>query len=165
MSPKIRRRIFALILVGFAAMLPFSDLFFNTSMNSTFGKIISYVNSGGTLEGSTSIRVNSVAKGIEAFLESPIIGLGYNGLRQYTYQYTRGMNTCTYINWFATYGLVFGLLMFVGSKKFSSKIVNDRKYLSFFTLSILFIITFTENYIHNAIVFLMVFYGYKHAES
>lgn len=160
LSQKTKRRIFLLFLATFVVLLPFADLFFSTSMNSTFGKIISYVNSGGTLEGSTSIRVNSVVKGIDAFFESPFIGWGYNGLRQYTYQYTKGMNTCTFVNWFSTYGVLFGLLMTVGCKKISNKIAKSRDKLSFFIFLILFLITFTENYIHNPIVFLMVFYGY-----
>ena len=118
LGKKDKRGIAICCVIALILVLPFSDMFFATS-NSTFGKLSSYFNSDSSRESSTSVRVNAITKAFTAFLNRPIFGWGYTGLRDVTYEYTLGMNTCTFINWFAVYGLLFGGIMITGITKFS----------------------------------------------
>lgn len=141
-----------------------SDLLFNTATNTVFGKIIKFFthqeyNTTANLT-STSIRYYAIIKPIEAFFVKPILGMGYFGLRDYTYTYTLGMNTCTFVNWFATYGIFFGCVMISGIYKISKKITKNRL-MCFLVIIILFIITGSENYVNNGFVVLFVLYGFK----
>lgn len=109
---------------------------------------------------SASVRFFAIVLPIQAFLEKPLFGYGYNGLTQYTLLFTNGMNTCTMINWFAIYGVFFGLMMFYGYYKLTSNICNNslaRKILFVF----FFIVMMSENFAANAFFFLLCLYGYS----
>lgn len=116
---RVKKRIAIASIVGLLIVLPFSDVFFDTTTNSTFGKLINYFNYGTDKSTSTSVRVYAVTKALEAFIKKPILGWGYDGLRNTIYEFTLGMNTCTFINWFAVYGIIFGGIMMTGISKFS----------------------------------------------
>lgn len=136
----------------------FSDLLFSTANYSTFGKLILYFNSDGEKASSVGIRFNSMTKVFEAFLKRPIFGWGYDGLRKETYEYTNGIITCTFANWFGLYGVVFGSIMwsymYLLSKRISYGGINR-----FIVFLFLFGITSTENYARNAFFIMLAFYG------
>lgn len=119
---RVKRKITIACIVGLIIILPFSDVFFDTTTNSTFGKLINYFNNGAAKSSSTSVRVYAVTKALDAFIKKPIFGWGYDGLRNAIYEFTFGMNTCTFINWFAVYGLFFGGIMMTGISRFSKSI-------------------------------------------
>ena len=106
----------------------------------------------------------SVVKPFELFLENPLFGCGYETLRQKLYFYTYGMNTCTFINYFAIYGVLLGLFSMIGYYKFSrffSKVWWER----ILILAILFFITATEDYVNNAFFYIIIIYGLTNSKK
>ena len=157
----LRRKIIIVCLIAVIVLLPFQSLFFDQNTNSTFGKILGYINTSDSGKvSSTSIRVNAITKCFQAFIEKPILGWGFDGLRDRTYEYTFGMNTCTFINYFAAYGIFFGVIVISGLWKFSKKL-SYKGIDAIFIIIFFFIITSTENYVHNALFFAISFYGYS----
>lgn len=138
----------------------------DTSSYSTFGKITSFVedeewNSAGEAT-SGSIRFYSVTKTVEAFVESPLFGKGTRGLEKRNFNYTYGMNTCTFANWFGKYGVVYGLLMLIGFIHLSSFLGNNKgNFTKFLILIFFFTITATEAVSESPIMFLLCLYGYN----
>lgn len=132
----------------------------SNGQSTVFGKIINLFDSGSNNRvTSASVRYNAVFEVMKAFFERPVIGYGYQGLIERTYYYTHGMNTCTFINWFAVYGLFYGLLSFGGMVRFSSKIGKGILCRSVVVM-ILFVITMSENYVQNAFLVSLVLYGF-----
>lgn len=129
----------------------------NNGQSTVFGKIANYM-SGGQVQ-SVSVRYYAITKPIEAFFKSPIIGNGRNGLAKELYYYTNGMNTCTFINWFAIYGVLYGTIMLWGTFNFSRKLSNNNKLLSFWYLLILFVTTMSETYVDNPMLLVFILYG------
>ena len=139
------------------------DFFFSTSKSSVFGKIITFFNrdyGSNKRVTSASVRYNAVVMAVEAFFKSPIYGWGYKGLNELLYDYTLGMNTCTFANWFAVYGALFGIVMTVGFVKLSFTLANN-KLQAIMILIFFFIITMSENYVNNASIIILALYGYK----
>lgn len=87
------------------------------------------------------------------------LGYGYQGLADRTYMYTHGMNTCTFLNWFATYGIFYGMTAMVGVIRFAASLSKDRLCIGL-NIMILFAITMSENYIQHASILLILFYGF-----
>lgn len=134
----------------------------STGHSTVFGKIINFLNSNNRGHGMTSadIRYNAIFEVLKAFLERPVIGYGYQGLVERTKEYTHGMNTCTFLNYFAVYGLLYGTISILGFYRFTKKISNERiVYFGIFV--VLFVITMSENYVTNAFFLILIMLGWK----
>jgi len=131
--------------------------------NSVFGKIIyffetrAYENYG--VNQTAVVRFYAVIKPFEAFLESPLLGKGITGLKEYTYAYTLGMNTCTFINYFATFGFLYGSLSISAYIGLIKKHTKDFR-LGLMVFLFFVLITFSENYIYNGFFFMILLYGF-----
>lgn len=138
-----------------------AGMLLDTSSNSVFGKLLSFRDEGGMRGevegGSVAIRYYAIIKPIQSFFESPFLGKGYEGLSMELTYFTRGMNTCTFVNWFAMYGIVFGSLMSIGMYKFSKEVYPEHFMLGFVFL---FIITISENFATNAFFFMIAMIGF-----
>ena len=164
---KSRAVIIVCVAIALLAIYIYKDFFFSTSKSSVFGKIITFFDRDyGNNQRITSatVRYNAVFKAIEAFFKSPVYGWGYKGLNELLYDYTHGMNTCTFANWFAVYGALFGIIMTFGYIKLSSLIANN-KLQTIMIIVFFFIITMSENYVNNASVIILALYGYRGAET
>lgn len=136
--------------------------------STVFGKITNFLastndssrSSNSSVLTSAEIRYNAVFKVFEAFLERPWWGYGYKGLAKRTYQYTHGMNTCTFLNWFATYGVVYGVFAVAGIIQFARKVASSPFFVPF-VLIILFIITMSENFVTHPSIILLLFIGHS----
>lgn len=163
---KVRRTVFVAALVGFALIFLFKDYLFDHTTNSVFGKIVNFFErnefSDNSRMTSSSVRYYSVIKPFKVFLDNFFFGAGYNQLLLLTQDYTNGMNTCTFVNWFAIYGVFFGTLMLIGYYYFSKKI-TAKPGPKFIALLILFIITASEDYVNNAFFMLLALYGWSFA--
>lgn len=154
-----------LLIVGVCFFLPtINKLLFASSISgqsTVFGKIINFLNrtSSSNVLTSADIRYNAIFEVWRAFLERPLCGYGYQGLADRTYMYTHGMNTCTFLNWFATYGVFYGITAMVGVICFAASLTNDGSSIVLNTI-ILFVITMSENYIQHASILLILFYGF-----
>ena len=159
-SKGTKRAIILVLILSILLMIAFSSVLFDLNTNSAFGKIINFLNADDRSNlGSTSIRYFSITKVFSAFLHSPLYGWGYDGLIEQTLEFTRGMNTCTFINWFAVYGVVFGFIMIIGVIRFTRLLSEDKLY-RLILVAFLFGITMTENYVHCPMIFMLVLYGY-----
>lgn len=160
-SKKTRNAVVISLLFAAATVWAMSDVFFDLTTNSAFGKIINFVNNKDRNSlNSVSVRYYSVTKVAEAFLKSPLYGWGYSGLRLMTKEFTQGMNTCTFLNWFAVYGAIFGGMMLFGISRFA-KVISPKTHQWLLILLFMFGITMTEDYIHTPVIFLLVLYGYS----
>lgn len=161
---RIRRLLLVLMAILVVGIFVNYDAFFGTYGSSTvFGKLFRYYQGSSHIRHtSTSIRVNAVIYGVIAFFSSPVIGHGYAGLRNLLYEYTLGMNTCTFVNWFSVYGFIFGILMIVGYYRLSCY-SNKKKYHigSLLLFMIFFVITISENYVNSPVFILLALYGYQ----
>lgn len=140
------------------------ELFFGQSLSSgqatVFGKIINFFENGNSNTiSSADVRYNAVFEVARAWKERPFLGWGYQGLIERTYAYTLGMNTCTFLNWFATYGILYGMIIFFGIFKLSFTI-GPNLFSKWIILLIFFIVTMSENYVQNAAIILFAFYGW-----
>lgn len=145
----------------FAAIYP--ELFFSSSGESAFGKFQAY--QGGDDTGTVAIRVYAIEYGIKGFLQNPLLGCGIHGLENLSMNYTNGHNVCTFINWFAFFGLFFGIIMCTGFLNFSSMIAKGRTTSTLFVFLMFFIITISENMATNAVFFVIALYGYSHKKE
>lgn len=163
-----RKMLFAFFLVLILIIAYFyQDVLIGRSLSNgqqtVFGKIVNFSDDGMS-SSSASVRYNGIFAPVREFLKKPLFGNGYEGLRTATFEYTRGMNTCTFINWFAVYGVVFGGLMFLGIKKFAD-IFAAQMLVRILLILLLFVATMSENYVNDPILFVLVLYGFKGTRS
>lgn len=157
----VRISVIVLALIALLYIYYNQDYFFSSRYTSTtFGKVFQFLENrnDANLFTSASVRVYSVTKPFGLFFQKPIFGWGYDGLKDVMFPYTRGMNTCTYVNWFATYGLLFGIVMvrgFIGIVK-SLKVSMIGGLLVFV---ILFFATGSENYVRSTFILLLSLFG------
>lgn len=139
------------------------ELIFGSSLSNgqqtVLGKLFNFDLSNSAAS-SASVRYYAIIKPIALFFQSPIFGHGYEGLKKKLFDYTLGMNTCTFINWFAVYGIIYGGMMMSGMYKFSKKNIGGG-YQTIFVLLLMFLVTMSQNYVNNAIFLIFVLYGYK----
>lgn len=161
-----KKIVFMILIAGVLGLCYFSptinSFLFASSRNgqsTVFGKIINYFGTGNssTLH-SADVRYNAIFEVLKAFFEKPFFGYGYEGLMQRTYDYTLGMNTCTFVNWFATYGFAYGIICSFGIFKWT-KYYSSNMLIRIWMVIILFVLTMSENYIHHVDIMILVVYG------
>lgn len=147
---------FALVTVGALVLfISFYDKLFG-NVNSVFGKI-TYFLSGGKSE-SAETRFYSITQPLKIFIEHPFFGVGVERLSKFTYKYTKGMMTCTLVNWFACYGVLYGCVMLFSLVKFILLLTKNK--INVVLLFILFfVITMSENMSNEAMFLMLLFYG------
>lgn len=161
-----KKKIFllALVLLGLVIYAASNfDVLFSTSSNTPFGKIIRFFQEKeyeGSKTTSATVRYFAVVKVAQAFLESPIWGWGYQGLNEKLYVFTHNMNTCTFINWYAAYGIGYGIVMSCGMLGLARKLASNRTH-AVLNIIILFVLTMSENYVSNAAITMLALYGLK----
>jgi len=134
--------------------------------NNLFGKIMYFFynkdyhyQSGKNLT-SAAIRYFSIVKPAEIFVQNPLFGVGYQNVYMQTYSYTSGVISCTFVNWFAMYGGLLGLIMIVGYAKVSKK-SNKSFMVTCLIFIVLMMIIMSEDYSNNAFYYAIALYGYK----
>lgn len=160
----IKKLIIAVLLLSVPAVIFAWDALFGrtiyTGELSVFGKLKQLANySDAGYITSVGVRYYSVFGVLQAFLERPLFGFGYQGLVERMYPYTYGMNTCTFVNWFATYGIIYGVIMLLGVFNLSKKL-SDRLSVQLLAFGVFFIVTASENYVNNPFFAVLAMYGY-----
>lgn len=156
-----RRLIIALFCMVGVLVAFMWDYLIASETYSVFGKLIDFMNAGtyGNRATSVSIRIDSIIRPIGVFFRFPIFGCGAEKLNLLLFDYTKGMNTCTFINWFAIYGLFFGIIMLCGIIKMARAIANTRLLRVMVTVLLLMTIM-TENFTNSPIIFMVALLGY-----
>jgi hypothetical protein len=106
-------------------------------------------------------RMESVIYPLKAFSQSPLLGIGTEGYDKLSNIVGHSMFTCTPVNWFAYYGLIWGLLICVGIFRFLNVLIRN-KFESFFVFLIICVSSFSEELSSNYMFLIMSFYGIQH---
>ena len=116
--------------------------------------------SGTTINESTAVRINAIVYPGSAFLENPILGVGYDDYLFIQQRFCQEMATCSFINWLCLFGLVGGLIPIIGCIRFFT--VNNHGMLTNFALFIFTIILFsTENFVQLIFIYIIFFLGFN----
>ena len=165
---KSKRKIYLFFLLSASVaifLLLFKDSFIEGQENDLFGKIVHFFKEAdyeyvyGKNLTTSAIRYFSIIKPLEVFVHNPLTGVGYDGLRFATLQYTRGVISCTFVNWFAIYGVLFGAIMMLGYVLMSKK-VDEPFFARLFIFLSLMAIIMSEDYTHNAFFYAIPCYGF-----
>lgn len=152
-----------ILLVGIALSYYYEEIFLSGS--GVFGKLkfyrehTNFYANGGTTS-STSVRIFSIIKPFELFIEHPVLGVGNSNLQIMTQAYTKGAITCTFVNWFAINGIFYGIIVFCGYVKLinaGQANFRVRFICLFFVLSAIL----AEDYSQNALFLGIALLGYK----
>lgn len=164
MNKRFKARLLPTLL--FIVLFIFVYNYFSTRLegylyHAIYGKINMLVDSDTYGEtASTSARTESISYGLSLFIQSPLWGIGQTGQEFIANKVGHNMMTCTPVNYFAYYGLLCGILSFVGF----IKCVNLRDktlFQGFLTVSVLLLTTSSENFTFNPILTTFMFYGYQ----
>lgn len=161
---KTRHSMIYLTIVCLAGFFLLAYLYTTSSgflFHTMFGKFeaVETVLSGGEATASESTRVESVIYPLKKFIESPIIGYGTAGEEQMTRELQHSMFTCTIINYFAKFGLLYGLIHMVGFYKLLK--LNKKGILEALFLSLLVVVTtISEAFDYNPVLEICMLYGY-----
>lgn len=115
--------------------------------------------SDSTQDASSTVRRDSIFYPLKMFLSNPLLGVGTAGLNTISDIAGHTMLTCTWLNWFAKSGVVYGLFMVVGlwrfiTSGFKTKIIRILTFIAI-VLSIS-----SENYIDNPTIIVLSLYGF-----
>lgn len=115
--------------------------------------------SDSTQDASSSVRRDSIKYPLLKFISNPITGVGASGLEGISEIVGHTMLTCTWINWFAKSGLLYGLFMTIGLWKLTTLGFQTKsvRILMFVTL---IVSISSENYIDNPMIIVLSLYGY-----
>lgn len=124
-----------------------------------FGKLENFQKTKNS-NSSTGVRVNSIIETFRVFMQNPVFGVGKTHLKGlFRIMYGHEMVTCTYANWFAYFGLLFGLLMLFGLYCFVS-IFSERASVRIMLFFAMIASITSEDYVINPSVLILIFYGY-----
>lgn len=108
---------------------------------------------------STTTRLASIIYMWEAFIQHPILGIGFNNFLQIQADKCFNMATCTPLNWLAIYG-VGGLLFVVGLCRFFIRF--SLYWMTKCCLLLFSLLLFsTENFIQIPFIYYLIFSGYN----
>lgn len=124
-----------------------------------FGKISVFLNSDQSAVTSAYVRLTSTTYPLKAFLNSPIIGVGYNGLRDSILPAGHTMVTNTPVNWFAAYGIFFGIICSLGIWGLAGSLVKKDIIVKLLVFVVLLLAIISEQYLRNISFFVFIIYG------
>lgn len=166
---RTRKVVFRIVPVLIILVVFYSSALTSTSDYSTFGKLHGFREEQAwdrdnvDKATSTTVRWYSIVMAIDAFFEKPLTGWGSSGLAERNFEYTLGMNTCTFLNWFAKYGIIYGIVMLIGFIDLCYILGYDiGKKGRFLLFLFFFIVTISEEFSRNAFFLVLCFYGYQY---
>lgn len=155
-------KLLILVLSVFVILVAFKDRIFGFSQNTVFGKIntfFEYQEYNNTRRTSASARYFAFIKPFEVFLQNPLFGVGSYKLKELTYFYTLGNLTCTFVNWLAMYGALYGGIILAGYYKMSRYLLNG-KMVALLCFINFFVITMSEDFSINPFFYIIPFAVY-----
>lgn len=149
---------FAVILVVILLLLP------EESIKLVFGKLEGLFTGDEDVNYTTQTRLDAIYYPFQAFLESPVIGVGNDRFYYINKELCDGVATNTILNWFAAMGLLLGVPCTVG---YFSFIVKNAKRLRFSTVGTIIlaatalILVSTESLLRISLIYILIFYSYR----
>ncbi len=157
--------IFVLIALAVCCMVIYSYLPSRLQYD-VFGKIIDFSKGSSSLSSgydAASVRYDSIVYPLKLFIHSPIWGVGYSGLGIISDFTGHTMITCTPINWFAIYGIFYGMLNVYAFLCLARSLSPYRLLRVIIFGGILLTMT-SEQYVNYPIILLFTFFGYLEPE-
>ena len=117
----------------------------------------------GNVAYTTQARLNAIKHPFEAFVSSPLFGVGYDKFSYINKTLCNGVATNTMLNWFAVMGLLFGLPCIVGYLKTVLRVSNYARLNLFAKILIIaasLLLISTESLLRISLVYAIIFYGY-----
>lgn len=138
-----------LFLAGVYLIYSNSDFMFHVFEKLNFSKKI---------DSSTNVRLNAVKYPLQAFLKSPLVGIGYDSFLILQERYCSGMATMTLLNWYTIYGVLGGTLpTYSVFKYFCLQTKNPVTKIGLFLFSL--VLFSTENFVQITFIYLLIFYS------
>ncbi|ETT72288.1 putative LPS biosynthesis transmembrane protein [Paenibacillus sp. FSL R7-277] len=125
-----------------------------------FGKLEGLFSESGNSNFSTTVRVNAIIYPFYEFIKSPFIGIGYSQYLKMAAEKIYTMPTFTPINWFALFGLLWGLPC---NYYYIRNVLNFKtgNFSRFLIAIALFLVIISEDFIRIAFMYVLIFYGTK----
>lgn len=122
--------------------------------------------SGGTvgMAYTTQTRINAIKYPMQAFLNSPLIGVGFEQFMEINRIFCDSMATNTVINWFAVLGVFFGLPCCIGLFSCLGKIakrIHAPKMNVFILCAVMILLLATESLLRISLVYVLIFWGFQ----
>ena len=132
-----------------------------------FEKLSGLFSEGEDVAYTTLARLNAITYPFEAFLSSPIIGVGYDKFSIINKELCDGVATNTILNWFASMGLLLGIPCTFAYIKFA--VMNAKTAKINFLGKILIVISAvllvsTESLLRISLIYVFMFYATKHKD-
>lgn len=146
-----------LVIVSFIIMkiLPHLEGFWKYTLVTKINQLLNYQVG---VSNESSSRLDSVFYVLQAFLKSPIVGIGSGGYSALAEKAGHSMFTCTPVNWIASYGILWGAFIYGNLVKLL-KVVMGNYFEAGIALVILCISVFSEEFSTNMFFLILVFYG------
>lgn len=113
---------------------------------------------------STNVRINAIIYPGTAFLQNPILGVGYDDYLFIQERFCDNMATCSFLNLLCLFGFAGGLLPIIGCIRFFT-INNQTFFTKCFLLGFVLLLFSTENFILCITLYILVFYGFTKKSS
>ncbi|MEA4964569.1 MAG: O-antigen ligase family protein [Oscillospiraceae bacterium] len=158
-------RIFCIVLIVVAVVAYYIIQYSAPSLYGTlFGKVERYFQTQ-SADSSAGVRISSFVDAFRAFFDNPIFGVGSTNLKAlFLAEYGHTMTTCTFANWFAMFGFLYGSFMCYGlysfTKAFSEKIVTR-----ILLFCVLLACIASEDYVLNPSIIIWNLYGFSLANK
>lgn len=157
---KNTRRIIILALIAGAVSYYIIKNVYPQLYYTLFGKLEDY-GTNKTENSSTGVRMNSIIDVFKVYAENPVFGVGNTEMKRlFKDMYGHSMVTCTYANWFAYFGTLFGCLMIYGLFMFTRFFTDRAPVRIVLFLAIMASIT-SEDYVMNPSILILIFYGFQ----
>lgn len=156
-SKNSTRNLFFILTIVVVAIIVFLSMENNVAEH-VFGKLETYrenVNTRSTT--SAGVRFDAFIRPFKIFWQYPMLGAGTRGMTNFALIERYSMNTCTFINWFAYFGIFFGGMMMQMYYKFAKRFSNNRL-IVLMIFFVLFLATATENYYRNPSILIFAFF-------
>lgn len=160
---KRRKLIISITMLLIIGLIAFSMLP-NNIVFKVFGKLEAIVNPNLINEniayGSTTARIEALKIPVINFLDSPVLGRGFENLYNYKINNNTNFLTATPLNWFGLFGLFLGVLLNYSLWKFT-RISKNPIYIRCLEYGFLNLIILSEYYNMNAFILAIIIYGFS----
>lgn len=155
----------ALIFIGI--VLVFVTLQIPFMQELTFGKLQGLGDSTEDVNATTSARINAVIYPGIAFLQSPLLGVGYDHFKYINKYLCDSVATNTVVNWFAIFGVLLGIpFTYYYLKSIYSLLVKKiGLFYVFVILSAAVLMISTESLLRISLIYFIIFLGTLNSNS
>ena len=114
--------------------------------------------SGNSTNVSSQVRADAIVYPLKLFGENPVLGAGYSGLLGLRDVMGHSMTTCTPINYFATYGIIYGVIT-VWLFYNLARLFSQQKRTCLWVFIMLLVMLATEDFNGNVCLNIFMLYG------